>query len=85
MAPVQKCRLAEVLCRARRIESPADALFVPRWASQLAEPDDGGATWGGQVEVVVNPDYVRGRPLGPQSLTQPLPRLSLLASASGLS
>jgi hypothetical protein len=42
------------------LKAQADALFVPRWASQLASATAtaGYVTWGGQVEVVVNPDYV---------------------------
>jgi hypothetical protein len=41
------------------LKAQADALFVPRWASQLnAVGAAGTATWGGQVEVIVNPDYV---------------------------
>jgi hypothetical protein len=40
------------------LKAQADALFVPRWASQLAAVGAAGtATWGGQVEVVTVPDW----------------------------
>jgi hypothetical protein len=45
------------------LKAQADTLFVPRWASNLypggaAAPLAGGHTWGGQVEVVVMPEFV---------------------------
>ena len=39
------------------LRAAAEALFVPRWASQLTSPNVGGPTWGGQVEVVTVPDW----------------------------
>ncbi len=41
------------------LRAAAEALFVPRWASQLTSPATtlGAATWGGQVEVVTVPDW----------------------------
>ena len=41
------------------LRAAAEALFVPRWASQLTSPSTtlGAATWGGQVEVVTVPEW----------------------------
>ncbi len=40
------------------LKAQADALFVPRWASQVeAVPSAGGPTWGGGVEVVTVPEW----------------------------
>lgn len=41
------------------LRAAAEALFVPRWASQLTSPATtlGAATWGGQVEVVTVPEW----------------------------
>ena len=40
------------------LRAQAEALFVPRWASQLVAVGAAGtATWGGQVEVVTVPDW----------------------------
>ncbi len=41
------------------LKAQADALFVPRWASQLVAVGAAGSpTWGGQVEVLVMPEFV---------------------------
>jgi len=39
------------------LRAQAEALFVPRWASQIVTPAVGPATWGGQVEVITVPDW----------------------------
>jgi predicted alpha/beta-hydrolase family hydrolase len=41
------------------LKADAEALFVPRWASQLNSPatTKGAVSWGGQVEVVTVPDW----------------------------
>ena len=39
------------------LRGAAEALFVPRWSSQLVSPAIHAATWGGQVEVITVPDW----------------------------
>jgi hypothetical protein len=41
------------------LRAAAEALFVPRWASQLTSPATtlGASTWGGQIEVITVPDW----------------------------
>jgi hypothetical protein len=40
------------------LKATAEALFVPRWASELqAAAVVGGPTWGGQVEVITVPEW----------------------------
>jgi len=42
----------------RALKAAAQALFVPRWASQVPSiASVGGPSWGGQVEVVTVPDW----------------------------
>ena len=45
----------------RALKSQAEALFVPRWASNpylgASVPTSGGPTWGGQVEVITVPEW----------------------------
>jgi hypothetical protein len=42
----------------RALKAAAQALFVPRWASQVLNiASVGGPSWGGQVEVVTVPDW----------------------------
>ena len=63
MAPVPRWPFGPSTCIVPgALKAQADALFVPRWASNLypgtADRTGGGHTWGGQVEVVVIPDFV---------------------------
>jgi hypothetical protein len=39
------------------LRAAAEALFLPRWASQLTSPSIGPATWGGQIEVITVPEW----------------------------